>query len=60
MNKKFVKVPSSSLEKIMLSAKLTESISGTKTTLKEILDSIEKHDIKLNEEEIKEIEKEFS
>ena len=60
MEKKFIKVPSGELEKILLTARLVENLSGKKVSLREILDSLEKYKIKLTEEEIKELEKEFS
>ncbi len=60
MEKKFIKVPSGELEKILLTARLAENLSGKKVSLREILDSLEKNEIKLTEEEIKELEKEFS
>ena len=50
MEKKFIKVSSNELEKILLSAEIAENLSGRKVSLKEILNSIEKNNIKLSEE----------
>ena len=60
MEKKFIKVSSNELEKILLSAEIAENLSGRKVSLKEILNSIEKNNIKLTEEEMNELKKEFS
>lgn len=59
MEKKFIKVPSGELEN-SFNSEISWKFVRQKVSLREILDSLEKYKIKLTEEEIKELEKEFS
>ena len=60
MEKKFNKTSFNELEKVVLSAKISENLEGKKVSLEEMLDSIERNEIKLTKEEMKELKKRFS
>lgn len=59
MDKKFMKVPEDRFERIMFSIDLAEGLSGNKVTHKEIMETIDKEDIILTEEQKLQINERF-
>lgn len=60
MDKKFMKVPEDRFERIMFSVNLAENLSGNKVTHQEIMETINKENIALTEEQQSQINEKFS
>lgn len=59
MDKNFMKVPEDRFERIMFSIDLAEGLSGNKATRKELMETIDKEGIILNEEQKLQINERF-
>lgn len=58
-NTEFIKIPTERFERIMLTANLSETLSGKKVSHKEIMDLIAEENLVLSDEQQKEIDENY-